>query len=74
MQNFGSIPTGENWRSQSQQVKIGRTLSSKSALSSGVPQGGILSPIIFIIYGADMELWLITKFSYSMILKYFVFI
>ena len=41
-----------------QQVKIGSTLSNKSVLSSGVPQGGILSPIIFVIYGADMELWL----------------
>jgi hypothetical protein len=27
-------------------------------LVSGVPQGGILSPIIFIIYGADMEEWI----------------
>ena len=50
---FNSFLTG-----RSQQVKIGRTLSSKKALSSGVPQGGILSPIIFVIYGADMELWL----------------
>ena len=43
---------------RTQQVKIGRTLSSKSLLCSGVPQGGILSPIIFVIYGADMEQWL----------------
>ena len=27
-------------------------------LTSGVPQGGILSPIIFAIYVADMQLWL----------------
>ena len=27
-------------------------------LESGVPQGGIPSPIIFVTYGADMELWL----------------
>ena len=34
------------------------TLSDKSALTSGVPQEEILSPIIFVIYGADMEQWL----------------
>ena len=28
-----------------------------SELKSGVPQGGILCPIIFTIYGADIELW-----------------
>ena len=50
---FGSFLAG-----RSQQVKIGRTLSSKRMLESGVPQGGILSPIIFVIYGADIELWL----------------
>ena len=30
-------------------------------LVSGVPQGGILSPIIFTLYTADMELWLKTS-------------
>ena len=50
---FMSFLTG-----RSQQVKIGRTLSSKRMLESGVPQGGVLSPIIFVIYGVDMELWL----------------
>ena len=58
---------------RAQQVKIGRTLSSKSLLCSGVPQGGILSPIIFVIYGADMEQWLnyvltcITSFQYPLV-------
>ena len=42
----------------SQRVKIGTTLSNKLMLTTGVPQGGILSPIIFVIFGADMELWL----------------
>ena len=50
---FRSFLTG-----RSQRVKIGRTLSNPRELQSGVPQGGILSPIIFVIYGADMELWL----------------
>ena len=43
---------------RSQKVKIGKTLSSSKNIESGVPQGGILSPIIFIIYGADLEDWL----------------
>ena len=50
---FRSFLTG-----RSQRVKIGATLSNRMMLTSGVPQGGILSPIIFVIYGADMELWL----------------
>jgi hypothetical protein len=53
---FQSFLTGRN-----QSVKIGRTISKPKNLNSGVPQGGILSPIIFTIYGADMEEW--TKHS-----------
>ena len=40
---------------------MGSALSSARTLTSGVPQGGILSPIIFTIYTADMELWLETS-------------
>ena len=43
---------------RSQKVKIGKILSTPKCLESGVPQGGILSPVIFIIYGADMSAWL----------------
>ena len=49
---FMSFLTG-----RSQRVKIGTAISESVKLISGVPQGGILSPIIFIIYGADMEEW-----------------
>jgi len=42
---------------RSQRVKIGKSISESVKLTSGVPQEGILSPIIFIIYGADMEEW-----------------
>ncbi len=38
-------------------VKIGKTLSNVQSLRSGVPQGGILSPIIYTIYCADLEEW-----------------
>ena len=49
---FYSFLTG-----RTQRVKIGQIMSKQLKLVSGVPQGGILSPIIFIIYGADMEEW-----------------
>ncbi len=38
---------------RSQRVKIGTIISEAVKLT----QGGILSPIIFTIYGADMEEW-----------------
>ena len=46
---------------RTQRVRVGSALSMPLVLTSGVPQGGILSPIVFTIYTADMELWL--KFS-----------
>ena len=35
-------------------------------LTSGVPQGGILSPMLYIIYVADLDLWL----KHSIIITY----
>ena len=60
---YGFCKKSVNWfrtflTGRSQQVKINNTLSTSRALVSGVPQGGILSPIIFVIYGADLEEWL----------------
>ena len=49
---FGSFLTG-----RSQRVRIGKAISTPIILTSGVPQGGILSPIVFTIYGADLEDW-----------------
>ena len=43
---------------RSQRVKIGDTLSEPKNLNSGVPQGGIISPLLYIIYVADLQLWL----------------
>ena len=50
---------------RSQRVKIGASISEAEKLVSGVPQGGILSPIIFIIYGADMEEWITHSSIYN---------
>ena len=41
----------------SQKVMIGKILSDSLDLSSGVPQGGIISPIIFTLFTADLEYW-----------------
>ena len=46
---------------RSQRVKVGQAISEQLKTEYGVPQGGILSPLIFIIYGADLEEW--TKHS-----------
>ena len=40
---------------RSQKVKIGETLSQSANLQSGVPQGGIISPLLYIIYVADLQ-------------------
>ena len=61
MSRFRSFLTGRN-----QKVKIGNTTSDPVSLESGVPQGGILSPIIFTIYCADLEEWV----KYSTMLNY----
>ena len=48
---------------RTQRVKIEDSVSGLVNLTSGVPQGGILSPLLFIIFVADLQLWL--KFSKS---------
>jgi hypothetical protein len=53
---FKSFLTG-----RTQRVRIGFATSNPLGLVSGVPQGAILSPIVFILYTADMELWLKTS-------------
>ena len=60
---YGADKLTQDWfksylSNRTQRVRIGSALSEPLALVSGVPQGGILSPIIFTIYTADMELWL----------------
>ena len=48
-----------------QSVRIGEAQSEPKDLSTGVPQGGILSPILFTIVIADMNAWV--KYSESCI-------
>ena len=44
------------WRAQ--RVKIGNKISSKKDFESVVPQGGVLSPLMFVVYVADLDAWL----------------
>ena len=53
---FNSFLTG-----RSQRVKIGDSISTNVQLTSGVPQGGILSPLVFVIYVSDLSQWLKTS-------------
>ena len=43
---------------RTQRVKIGDSISEIKELKSGVPQGGILSPLVFVIYVSDLSKWL----------------
>lgn len=57
----GVHPCIVNWLSsfisnRTFQVLVGNTLSSVHLVTSGVPQGGVLSPILFNIFTADLPL------------------
>ena len=60
---YGFEPKTVDWfisflTGRCQRVKIGSAISSLANLSSGVPQGGVISPLIFVLYVLDLELWL----------------
>ena len=64
MELFGFTEMTRNWfqaflTGRSQRVKIGSKVSISKNLKSGVPQGGILSPLLYILYVADLEEWLV---------------
>ena len=60
---YGFDKNSVNWfksflTNRTQRVRIGGCLSHLEKLISGVPQGGILSPLLNITYVADSQLWL----------------
>ena len=54
-------------KGRTQKVKIGEKTSSSVELASGMPQGGILSPVLFIVFVSDMEDWTVNAgvFTYA---------
>jgi hypothetical protein len=43
---------------RSQRVRIGGAISSPKLVPTGVPQGGVLSPLVFVLFVSDLQQWL----------------
>ena len=57
---FGLEDLVINWlksflKGRRQRVRVGKTLSSWKEVQSGVPQGSVLAPLLFILYVSDMQ-------------------
>ena len=60
---FGVGPRSVAWvrsflTGRSQKVRIGNEVSSARRVVTGVPQGGVLSPLIFVLFVSDLQDWL----------------
>ena len=61
---FGVKPRSVSWvqsflTGRSQKVRIGSKVSSTRMVTTGVPQGGVLSPLIFVLFVSDLQDWLV---------------
>ena len=61
---FGVQPRSVNWvrsflTGRSQRVRLGTKISSAKRVTTGVPQGGVLSPLIFVLFVSDLQDWLL---------------
>ena len=60
---FGVQPRSVKWvrsflTGRRQRVKIGNRVSKPRSVPTGVPQGGVLSPLIFVLFVSDLQDWL----------------
>ena len=53
-----NVPQHSFLNGRTQRMKVGLKISNKISLTSGVPQGGVLSPLVFVLYVSGLEDWL----------------
>ena len=63
LETFGLKERSVHWirsflTQRSQRVKIGNAVSSSRPVPTGVLQRGVLSPLVFVLFVADLEEWL----------------